>query len=488
MRFALNDQHVDVPLSAPDRTLLELLRLDLGHCGTKEGCASGDCGACTVLVSEPDAAGSDSGRYRSVNACIAPAAAFAGCHVITVEGLARDGVLHPAQRAMVEQHGSQCGFCTPGFVMSLAALHDEHRDRHPADIGIDRATVLEAISGNLCRCTGYRPIIAAAGHMAGLPGRGPLSAIRPAARVTSGDAAIEALPGYLRPSDEAGLRRALAEHADARLIAGGTDLMLEHTQQYRDLGALIDVRGVAELNVVESTATHWRLGAAVPLTDLLALFRAELPELAELLERFGSPQIRNRGSLGGNLGTGSPIGDLSPVLQALGAELLLGHVDGGNRTIAVDAFHLDYRRTALARGEYIALARIPKPEAADLVSIRKYSKRHEDDISSVLGAACVRRSATGIDVRLAFGGVAATPLRVASIETLLQAYAADDRDADPDPELLRPAVHAALAAAITPLSDVRASAGYRLAMAEAFVLDVARALGAAEPDRAGDPQ
>ncbi|HSG89189.1 MAG TPA: FAD binding domain-containing protein [Pseudomonadales bacterium] len=476
MRFALNDQYIECESGAPDRTILELLRADLGQCGTKEGCASGDCGACTVLVSSAPVLGpaanaeSAQNAYVTVNACIAPAATLEGHHLITVEGLARDGVLHPAQQAMVDEHGSQCGFCTPGFVVSLAGL----LDRHTGTGTLPRETILESISGNLCRCTGYRPIIAAAERMLQQPGRHALADLlaSPATPLPARADEPDAGGDFHRPTTEAALQQLLREHPRARLIAGGTDLMLEHTQLYRDLGPLIDVRGIAELCGVSTDGDVWRIGAAEPLTAVQAFFATELPALEALLARYGSPQIRNRGTLGGNFGTGSPIGDLPPVMQALGAELVIGSAAGTRRTLAAEDFHLDYRKTALAPGEYLVEARAPRPAADDLVRIRKFSKRFEDDISSVLGAACVRRDAHADAVRLAFGGVAAVPVRARAVEALLNG---GGQPADMADDALR----AALAEDIRPIDDVRASAAYRFEMAFVFARDLRDALQAA---------
>ncbi|MEE4299347.1 MAG: FAD binding domain-containing protein, partial [Pseudomonadales bacterium] len=448
-------------------TLLEALRLGLGRTGTKEGCASGDCGACTVLVSRAPVGSAEARGYGTLNACIAPAAAVADHHVVTVEGLAEartaaaggPGALHPAQRAMIDAHASQCGFCTPGFVVSLAALREASREG-PAP---DRDTVLRAISGNLCRCTGYRPIVDAATAMfeAALPA--PLAALIPA---DGAEASAADLPhGYHRPGDEPSLQALLAAHPEARLIAGGTDLMLEYTQQYADLPLLVDLGAVSTLRTFELSERdgrrQLRIGAALPLLELEAALGDHLPPLTTLLRRYGSPQIRYRATLGGSLGTASPIGDLSPVLQVLEAELEIAHASGARRTVPVRDYHVAYRRTVLRPGEYLAAAVVPLPTGDERLFVRKFSKRHEDDISSVLGAALLGAGGA----RFAWGGMAATPRRSPTLEALLTEHA---RPSDA-------ALDAALGADTTPIDDVRGSAGYRSAMARAFVREVLEA-------------
>lgn len=467
MRFVLDRQVVEVDVDAldggPATTLLEALRLGLGRTGTKEGCASGDCGACTVLISR-DRPGADGvSGYRTLNACIAPAGAVAGHHVVTVEGLAElrsaaaggPTALHPAQRAMIDAHGSQCGFCTPGFVVSLAGLREAHREG-PAP---DREAVLRAISGNLCRCTGYRSIVAAAHAMFDAPAP-PLAALIPDG---AAEALTEALPdGYHRPGDEAALQALLRAHPDARLVAGGTDLMLEYTQQHAEFPVLVDVSNVREMNqLLLEGDTRLHIGAAVSLLELEDALAERLPALTALLDRYGSPQIRHRATLGGSLGTASPIGDLSPVLQVLGAELEIVDASGARRRVPAQDFHLDYRRTVLAPGEYLAAALVPLPAEGEQLHVRKFSKRREDDISSVLGAALASPSG----LRFAWGGMAATPRRSPALETLLAAER-DPSEADID---------AALVADTTPIDDVRSSARYRLAMARAFVREVLEA-------------
>ena len=452
MKLLINQQVHDVDVPA-DTTLLNYLRGN-GLTGTKEGCASGDCGACTVMVGTPD---TDGIRYRTVNACIAPVGQFAGEHVVTVEGLAEADQLHPAQQAMVDCHGSQCGFCTPGFVMSLAALVENN------SVGSDqRERVLQGISGNLCRCTGYRPIVDAGLRALQAP---------PTARLH--DAAVfdmmgESSPAHDRggvhlPTSEDELQRTMQRYPDARLIGGGTDLMLEVTQLYRHLPELICLGRVAELNRIEETGETLVIGAGVPYTLLEDWFADRSSPMFDLLQRLGSRQIRNSGTPGGNLANGSPIADMPPALIAWDARLELVSAAGASRVVSIDDFYLDYRKTVLAQDEYIARIHIPLDAMQDFHRFYKSSKRIEDDISSVMGAFRFKLDGGRISqARVAFGGMAATPVRLGEVETLLE-------DAAPGDEQVLSQVIEQLEVLMTPLTDVRASAAYRAAMAGAML-------------------
>ncbi|MGO2131771.1 MAG: xanthine dehydrogenase small subunit [Halomonas sp.] len=463
--FYLNgrrQQCADVPA---ETSLLELLRTHLGKNGTKEGCASGDCGACTVAIGELDAQGEL--EYRSANACILPAHQVAGCHLVTVEGLARSenphsaqshssplpSQLHPAQAAMVDHHGSQCGFCTPGIVMSLFTLYEQQR-RAPAPLTQQRLE--EVLGGNLCRCTGYRPIRDAALAMGNYPDfqlawaddtelAGNLAGLRSDVYV--------APQSYAMPQDIATLRELKRQRPKAKLVAGGTDLWLETTQRLETLDDIIDVHQVAELRTIDETADGWWIGAAVTLSELSPLFAEHFPAFEHLLHRFASSQIRNHGTLGGNIANASPIGDGPPVLLALKAHLRLDGPDGA-RELALEDFFLDYRKTALAENEFIAAIFVPRPAADHNLKVWKLSKRREDDISAVL-AAFTWRLDNGVlrDVRLAFGGMAAIPLRATATEASLEGRAPDSA--------AFAAARQTLGEELTPMSDVRGSAEYR---------------------------
>jgi len=454
LKFRLNSITVDIDPPA-DLTVLEYVRSQ-GLTGTKEGCASGDCGACTVMLGE-DVQGEI--RYRTVNACILPVGQLEGRQLLTVEGLADAGELHPAQQAMVDCHGSQCGFCTPGFVMSLACLVEE-------GVNADRENVLQGISGNLCRCTGYRPIVDAGMAALGMDGQ-----LKGAAGTlpTAGGAGTH----FFRPHDEASLQQLMAEHPGIRLIAGGTDLMLEVTQLYRDIDSLVDVSAVSTLRQVVKTEDDLIIGAAVPYTELEAL--SVSTAFNELLARLGSRQIRNAGTLGGNLANGSPIADTPPVLMAWDAQLEIVNSRGESREVAVENFYLGYRDTVLAPDEYIARIHIPLAAIDGFHRFYKSSKRLEDDISSVMGAFALQaKSGVIMQARIAYGGMAATPVRLQAVEQLLLGASIDD-------SLIEEVVQQ-VNQTLTPLTDVRASADYRLAMAGAMLGRALRAFsGADEP-------
>jgi xanthine dehydrogenase small subunit len=448
VQLTVNGETHDVTGCAPSQTLLRFLRTRAGLCGTKEGCASGDCGACTVLIARPGEA------PRSVNSCITLLGSVAGEHVITVEGLGgSDGPgRHPVQAAMVDCHGSQCGFCTPGFVMSLAGLY--------AEGGRGDDAIREAIAGNLCRCTGYRPILEAGRRMYDYP---PAPVVRESGAQVPGANHGEALPtGYYRPRDEAALQATLRAHPGAWLVAGGTDAVLEITQQYAAPDPVVDLTAVAGLCTVDDDGDALRIGAAVPYSVLEERFAALSPPLVAMLERLGSRQIRNRGTLGGNLANGSPIADMPPVLLAWDATVEIAGADGRRREVPVAAFHRGYRDTVLEAGEYLAAVRIPRAALARPHRIFKLSKRFEDDISTVLLALSLDLAGDRVgEARVAYGGMAATPLRAATVEGVLTAATLDDRT-------IERACRAA-ADAFTPIDDVRASAAYRRAMAAALL-------------------
>ena len=472
--FHLNGKRQRCADVRADESVLELLRTTLGQTGTKEGCASGDCGACTVAIGEPDASGEF--VYRSANACITPAHQLEGCHLVTVEGLAEGDRLHPAQAAMVDCHGSQCGFCTPGIVMSLFTLYEQQR-RAPAPLTQERLEA--ALGGNLCRCTGYRPIRDAALAMGDYPAADPewIADAELGQRLDGQAAASDTADTghYVAPRDLAALRALKAERPHARLVAGATDLWLETTQQLRALDDLIDVRRVAELNAIDETDAGWWIGGAVTLARLMPLLAEPYPAFEHLMHRFASSQIRHRATLGGNIANASPIGDTPPVLLALDARLRL---DGprGERELPLAEFFLDYRRTALADDEFIAAIFLPRPVNGHRLKVWKLSKRREDDISAVLGAFAWRLE-EGLmrDVHLAFGGMAAIPRRAPVAEAALEGRA-------PDAEAFA-AARQALAEELTPMTDVRGSAEYRR-LAAGNLLERLRLMIAAEGDTA----
>jgi xanthine dehydrogenase molybdopterin binding subunit/xanthine dehydrogenase small subunit len=446
IEFRLNGKTVRVDSVSPNITLLEWLRAS-GLTGSKEGCAEGDCGACSVAIVDRDARGKRC--YRAINSCLVPLPLMAGREIISVEGVACKK-LHPVQKAMVENFGSQCGYCTPGFIMSLFEGY-YRKDLKTA------AQLDEQLCGNLCRCTGYRPIRdAAADALAQRDGPDAFDA-----RLKNAKAKLKAarynFDGeiFLRPTSLEKLFRALAEHPEARLIAGATDLGLEITKRFQRFPALISVEAIAELNEISSTETEWRIGAATTLTKLDDLVGAEFPEIREMLSVFGSRQIRNRATLGGNLATASPIGDSAPVLLALEAKVVLASA-AGERVLPLDEFFVAYRKTALQPGEILKSIVIPRPDAGIQMHRRFYkvSKRREMDISTVAACFAVALDGDGViaKARLAYGGVAALPVRARKTEDAL----AGKRWSAACAEVLP-----ILAQEFTPISDVRGSAAYR---------------------------
>lgn len=463
IRFLLGNEARSVSDTSPTRTVLAYLREDEGLCGTKEGCAEGDCGACTVMVAERGTRGEIG--VRPVNACIMFLPALDGKQLLTVEHLGSEGgPLHPVQQAMVDHHASQCGFCTPGFVMSLATLYRE-------GAGPERPAIADALAGNLCRCTGYRPILDAA--------RKVLAAPRPAADIAAEAAALadrlaaleteaETLgcgtegARYLAPRSLQELTALLAAEPEALILGGGTDIGLWVTKQQKHLPLLVATEHVAEMRQIVESDTHLTLGGAVPYADATAALVALHPEIGDLLRRIGSRQIRARGTIGGNVGNASPIGDMPPLLLALDAVLILASAKG-TRRLPVGDFFIAYRQTALAAGEVIAAIEIPKVPAEMQLGVYKVSKRFEQDISAVCAAIALRREGeTVVDVRIAFGGMAAVPKRAAGAETALL-----DR---PWTEDTVRAAMTTLAEDFVPLSDMRASAAYRATVARNLLL------------------
>jgi len=452
-RFLLDGQSVSSGNLPCTMTVLEYLREVARRTGTKEGCAEGDCGACTVVLGKLSTDGSRI-DYRAINSCIRFLPTIDGHELVTVESLSSpDGALHPVQQALVDEHGAQCGFCTPGFVMSLLALYL----RTPQ---ATRAQVLEALSGNLCRCTGYRPIIAAGCRMHGYAA--PSHWSRAAPGLEARRAALQALqrrdslrlPGFLAPRTIGELAAAFAEDPGALLLAGGTDVGLWVTKELRELPTILYIGGVEELHTLRKSAAGLQIGAAVSLSDAWDALVETYPALAELAQRFGSPPVRNSGTLCGNLANGSPIGDAIPVLMALGAELELrrgAHV----RRVPLERFYLGYQRKDLQAGEFIVSALVPPPREQEWVAAYKLSKRFDQDISAVCAAFAVRvAEGRVVSARLAFGGMAPVVARAARTERAL--LGADWSEAS----IVR--AGACLAEDFTPLSDLRGSSAFRL--------------------------
>ncbi|MDA0267485.1 MAG: xanthine dehydrogenase small subunit [Cyanobacteria bacterium] len=444
LTLTINGDRLSLDNISPTLTLLEYLRQS-GRIGTKEGCADGDCGACTIVVVGE---GADGGwQYQAMNSCLIPLGAMAGRQLITVEGVAQGG-LHPVQAKMVELGGSQCGYCTPGFIMSMfASYYDGQRD----DL---------AVEGNLCRCTGYLPIRRALQSLQPVDAEDPWQA-----RLAQTDA--DGLPAldyqgqgqrFYRPTQLSQVLALMADHPEATLVAGATDLGLELTHRRQQYPVLISLEAVEELHGIQPAATEVTIGAAVPLSQIKATLHGVFPALDEMLHWFAARQVRNRATLGGNLGTASPIGDLPPVLLALDATVTLAST-AGQRTVAIADFFTGYRQTLRQPDEVIVSITIPKTLAPGatrrLSQSYKVGKRGTDDISIVAATFTLDLDEhnTIVLARLAYGGVAATPVRAIAIETALigQPWTAETVQAVKSP----------LHNAFTPLSDLRASAGYR---------------------------
>jgi len=454
--FELNGKQEFVKDYSTNITLLQYLRRR-GLIGSKEGCAEGDCGACTVVLIDTDASGHN--QYRAINSCLVPLPLIAGRKIVSVEGVATSAELHPVQQAMVNRHGSQCGYCTPGFIMSLFEAY------HRKDLN-EAWQLDDQLCGNLCRCTGYRPIREAACECLAqrdLPDSEIESAVSPTGATRLDSIGYRtALETFFRPVTLAELWQLLTVNPDAQLVAGATELGLKITKLFQSFPTLISLEGIAELTVLEPNDTHWRVGAAVTLTRVWETLGQEFPVLASMLRWFGSRQIRNRATLGGNLATASPIGDSAPVLLALDAALVLESVNGA-RVVPLNEFFVGYRKTQLQPGEIIREILIPRersvaPPDQEFTRFYKASRRREMDISTVAGCFRIQLDVSG-KVRLArvvYGGVAPTPVRAADVEAALVGKSWNRGTVA--------AIAEALAKRFAPISDVRGSAEYRAAL------------------------
>ncbi len=457
IRFHLNGNIIEESRVRPSVTLLDYLRIHLGLCGTKEGCAEGDCGACTVVIGDPGVPGGP--VYRAINSCLLLLGEVHGRHVITVEGLAEGEVLHPVQESLVRHGGSQCGYCTPGVVMSLFEA------AHRADL--DRPWKLaDQISGNLCRCTGYGPIRAAAKDVAG-----SRPADRYSALLKGGGANPRVSFHYtgegqefVRPGSLNELWDAIDSDADYRIAGGATDLVLDSSLPPRTLPRLIALSGIEELRGVRRGTEQWDIGAMTALSELEDAAPERLPMLANMLRYFGSRQIKNLGTVGGNLCTASPVGDLAPCFLALGASVVLAS-RRGKRSVPIEGFFTGYRETALRRGEIVASIDVPIPRDGAMSAAYKVCKRREVDIATVSAAFFLDLSMEGriSTARIAFGGMAATPARAPSAEAELLG-------SEPSSASFAAAA-SALGEDFEPISDHRGSAWFRGTLARNLVLE-----------------
>ncbi len=448
IRFLLDGEVIEVGEVDPTRSVLQYLREDLRRVGSKEGCAEGDCGACTVVVAELDG---DALRYRAVNACIQFLPTLDGKALFTVESLrAADGRLHPVQQAMVEHHGSQCGFCTPGFVMSMFALYLNN----PAPT---RSDIDDALSGNLCRCTGYRPIIDACRRMYDYAPvehdeKALIAGLRALRRERSLSLEFEAAR-FVAPRTVDELAETYAQHPEAQILAGGTDVGLWVTKQLRELDHVIYLGEVEALRGVEVSESGIEIGAATTLEDAFPPIAADYPEFGEMFRRFASVPVRNAGTLVGNVANGSPIGDSMPALIVAATRARLRRGDA-RRELALEDLYLDYMKNALEPGEFIESIVVPRRDPDWQMRCYKLSKRFDQDISAVCAAFALRLEGDCIaEARIALGGMAAIPHRALLTEAAMTGQAWDEATLE--------AALQKLGAEFTPLTDMRASATYR---------------------------
>ncbi|NTI87937.1 xanthine dehydrogenase small subunit [Agrobacterium rhizogenes] len=456
IRFILNGEDISLSSLRPTETLLDFLRLNRHLTGTKEGCAEGDCGACTVLVGRLIDGGL---HYESINACIRFVGSLHATHVVTVEHLAaRDGTLHPVQQAMVDCHGSQCGFCTPGFVMSLYGLWLS--TEKPS-----REQIEKSLQGNLCRCTGYEPIVKAAEQVSQ---KRPSALFDPLEKTRSDIVArLWAMQGgdtinmtssdgdrLIVPGSVSALAQVLADEPKATVVAGSTDVGLWVTKQMRKLDPVVFINHLTDLQKITVDDTGLTIGAGVTYSRAFAAIAEKIPAFANLINRIGGEQVRNMGTIGGNIANGSPIGDTPPPLIALGATVKLRSV-AGSRTLPLEDFFIDYGKQDRNPGEFVEGIFVPYPAEDIHFAVYKISKRRDEDISALCGAFHLALDQAGnvADIRIAFGGMAGTPKRARTVEAELMGK--------PWTEATVNAARPAFDADYSPLTDWRATAEYR---------------------------
>jgi xanthine dehydrogenase small subunit len=459
LRFILNDEDISLTDVPATEVLLDYLRLSKRLRGSKEGCAEGDCGACTVLVGR---LAGDKLVYEGVNACIRFTGSLDGCHVVTIEHLSdANGALHPVQQAMVAEHGSQCGFCTPGIVMSLYGLWMNEPNPSAGEIEV-------ALQGNLCRCTGYAPIIRAGKSISNY------GAVAEDRLVTERDRIIVRLKALddgarveigvgkdrlIVPASADDLAEIYVAEPGATIVAGSTDVGLWVTKFMRDIGPMLFIGNVKELHGIEESEAGVTLGAAVSYTDAAEVLVRHFPQLDDLWFRIGGGQVRNMGTVGGNIANGSPIGDTPPPFIALGAKITL-RKGAERREVKLEDYFVAYGKQDRAAGEFVESVTIPALPRGEQLAVYKITKRRDEDISALCGAFRVfinDHGAVGM-VRIAFGGMAATPKRAKAVEAALL-----DK---PWTAATIEAVIPAFATDFQPISDMRASAEYRLLTAQ----------------------
>lgn len=499
--FCLNGNWIEEVEVPSDMTVLRYLRTRQTLVGTKEGCGSGDCGACSVLLGRyVGENGLGKWQYEAINSCITFISQLDGKSLITVDALSSKASfkhgsldapikekipeqLHPAQQAMVDYHGSQCGFCTPGIVMSLAALHENQRvNKHsePAE----HHEIIDALSGNLCRCTGYRPIIEAAENMGRYSnnstddikmgiwqpqiGNSSSAANTPQSGLMQTSSATDIPSQSWSPKTEEELQSLLTQYPESRMVAGGTDIALEVTQMNRRITQLIAINDIASLNTIAVEEDAILIGAGVTYSHMEATLNEHFPEFGQLMHRFASRQVRNNGTMGGNVANASPIGDTPPVLLALGACIELASGEG-SRWMPLSDFFIDYKKTQQKPGEYLRMIRIPRLMDNQILKVYKISKRLEDDISAVLaafkftleGPAEGDSSQTIVSMTSGFGGMAGIPKAAIYLE---QALSGKKMRAEVFEEAAQ-----TLDQDFNPMTDVRATSDYRMKVAQNLI-------------------
>ena len=452
--FIHRDRIVKIKNPDPNETLLNFIRTKFKKTGTKEGCAEGGCGACTVVLGELK---NNEVNYRAINSCITLLPTLEGKQLIIVEDLiSKNGMLHPVQEAMVKCHGSQCGFCTPGFVMALFSMFKKYSN-------FKDDVIKDSIAGNLCRCTGYKPIVKAAKSLKSKNKNDDFSkniknTIKLLKKINNKSIKIlKKDKKYFAPRHVLELKKILKKNTDANFLSGGTDLSLSITKERKDINSIIYMNSISELNYIKNNNEYIEVGASTPLIDLEHYIKKYYPDFTKILKRYGSPQIRNVGTIAGNIATASPIGDCLPLLLSLNAQV---NLQGLKKTqiLFFDNFFINYRKTKLKKGQFIHSIRIPLSKK-NTFKAYKVSKRFDDDISSICAAFNLEIVKNKIEnVRIAYGGMAAIPKRAVFCEKILLKSLINE-------ETINKAKQA-LEKDFKPISDMRASGLYRMQVAK----------------------
>ena len=458
IKFLLNDKILEIKNPDPNQTILNYIRTELKKTGTKEGCSEGGCGACTIVLGELI---NNKIKYNSINSCISFVPSLNGKQLLIVEDLvSKDGKLHPVQDAMVRFHGSQCGFCTPGFVMSLFSMFKNNKS-------FNNELITESISGNLCRCTGYRPIIDAAKSLNKINRKDEFSKnenkiIKLLKKIKSKNIYIKKDDKvYFSPKNIKDLKNIIKKNSNFNFLAGGTDLSLKVTKERKDILSIIDLKEIKELDFIKVNKNYMEIGAATPLIKFEDEIKRYYPDFYSVLKRYGSVQIRNVGTIGGNIATASPIGDTLPILLSLNAEVLIESFNQ-KKVLPINNFFIDYRKTKLKKNEFIRSIKIPLFKK-NIFKAFKISKRFDDDISSVCGSFNFEINKNKIkEAFIAFGGMAAVPKRAKACEKILKNKPLTINTFDKAKNYLEKD--------LSPIEDMRASKEYRLEIAKNLLM------------------